>query len=304
MGALVNAVSPLTCLLRGEVVDRLETERKSLNVDPEASGLAFVGLASDWKNLLFPSASDVVFADGYAQAVTFALLLARTEGIPLDTPPHQIGATLGGTHSLMGKAPITSDAELWRETVELGRTVVWLHTYGEAMADADVGRPAGDIRLPVGDPKRVLNEEAVTTMPNAIELSTAAGEVRAGTGRWGPVTQAVFDCDVGGRKVVKSWFDYRRRDPAGKRTSPLDSLHVDAWPAEWSRELTDLLTVLTRLVDLEPVQADLLDRVLAGPLVSKQSLAKDGTAWPKVKADRRARHSAATGSTDGTLDLE
>jgi hypothetical protein len=194
VGALVNAVSPLTCLLRGEVVDRLETERKSLNVDPEASGLAFVGLASDWKNLLFPSASDVVFADGYAQAVTFALLLARTEGIPLDTPPHQIGATLGGTH--------------------------------------------------------------------------------------------------------------RRRDPAGKRTSPLDSLHVDAWPAEWSRELTDLLTVLTRLVDLEPVQADLLDRVLAGPLVSKQSLAKDGTAWPKVKADRRARHSAATGSTDGTLDLE
>lgn len=43
----------------------------------------FRGLARDWRALLFPDASDAVFADGYAQTVTFALLLARTRGITL-----------------------------------------------------------------------------------------------------------------------------------------------------------------------------------------------------------------------------
>lgn len=104
VNALVNAVSPLTRLLRGDVLDQLRVERRALDDDPDAVGLCFVGLASDWKNLLFPTASDDVFADGYAQAVTFALLLARTEDIPLDQPLHSIGSALGGTHSLMGKA--------------------------------------------------------------------------------------------------------------------------------------------------------------------------------------------------------
>jgi hypothetical protein len=44
----------------------------------------FHGLARDWRQLLFPTASDDVFADGYAQAVAFALLLARTENIDLE----------------------------------------------------------------------------------------------------------------------------------------------------------------------------------------------------------------------------
>src|SRR5699024_4122194 len=83
----------------------------------------FTGLAQDWRALLFPTADDATFADGYAQAVTFALLLARTEGIGLTGQPlHEIGAQLGDDHSLMGRALqlLTSDvAADFRVTLDL-----------------------------------------------------------------------------------------------------------------------------------------------------------------------------------------
>ena len=41
------------------------------------------GVAQDWRKLLFPDADDAKFADGYAQAVTFGLLIARAKDISL-----------------------------------------------------------------------------------------------------------------------------------------------------------------------------------------------------------------------------
>lgn len=99
--------------------------------------------------------------------------------------------------------------------------------------------------------------------------------------------RAVFDYAVGAKNIVRSWVNYRKAVPGGKRSSPLDDLHVEAWPAEWSAEFTDLLTVLTRLVDAEPAQAALLDRVLAGPLLTLPTLAEHGVRWPTSTADRK-----------------
>jgi hypothetical protein len=105
VGALVRAVAPLTRLLRGEVVDQLAAERKAVAAGADRYAQPFTGLARDWRALLFPHASDAAFADGYAQSVIFALLLARTEEIDLaGQPMHEIGTALGADHSLMGKA--------------------------------------------------------------------------------------------------------------------------------------------------------------------------------------------------------
>ena len=54
--------------------------------------------------LLFPEANDEQFADGYAQAVTFGLLMARVRGIPLGDDLEQVGRQLGKTDSLIGNA--------------------------------------------------------------------------------------------------------------------------------------------------------------------------------------------------------
>jgi hypothetical protein len=188
------------------------------------------------------------------------------------------------------RVPLTADANLWQEAVELGRTVVWAHTYGEEFADPAAGRPAGDIRFPAGDPRRITNLVAVSGMPSTLGYDERERSIALGTGRWGPVDRAVFDYAVGSKNIVKSWFNYRKAVPGGRKSSPLDEMHVDTWPAEWSIELTDLLTVLTRLVEAEPAQADLLDRILAGPLLTMADLADRGVHWPKSPRDRKPRY--------------
>jgi hypothetical protein len=89
------------------------------------------------------------------------------------------------------------------------------------------------------------------------------------------------------------WIPYTWQTPKGsieargKKSSPLDYVHVDTWDASWTTELVDLLTVLTRLVELEPAQADVLDRIAAGPVHTLDSLQHAGVRWPATSADRR-----------------
>ncbi|WP_307811311.1 type ISP restriction/modification enzyme [Streptomyces fildesensis] len=101
---LVGRIAPLCRLLRSAVLEQLEAEKKAVKGGAAAGLQPFTGLARDWRNLLFPTADDATFADGYAQAVTFSLLLAHTEGVPLDSGLHEIARELGAGHSLMGKA--------------------------------------------------------------------------------------------------------------------------------------------------------------------------------------------------------
>ncbi|GGP89258.1 hypothetical protein GCM10010233_00930 [Streptomyces pseudogriseolus] len=102
---LVQHVAPLCRLLRGAVLEQLAAEAKSPEEEENVNARPFSGLRSDWRRLLFPSADNATFADGYAQAVTFALLLAQTEEIPLtEGNLHEIGRKLDAGHALMGKA--------------------------------------------------------------------------------------------------------------------------------------------------------------------------------------------------------
>ena len=94
------ATSARLCrLLREQVTEELERNNPGLT-----------SLAGEWRNLLFPDASDEQFADGYAQAVTFGLLVARTRDIPLGSGvDFAIGLdaaanSLRATSSLIGTA--------------------------------------------------------------------------------------------------------------------------------------------------------------------------------------------------------
>jgi hypothetical protein len=89
---LAALLAPLCRMLRNDVTDALQ--------DPESP---LVQLAKDWRQLLFPHASDEQFADAYAQTVTFALLLARSEGAePLSLPTAE--AALAAEHTLLSRA--------------------------------------------------------------------------------------------------------------------------------------------------------------------------------------------------------
>lgn len=97
---LVRTTARLCRLMRDEVLEAMSLER--LDRDRPA---IFTNLAEDWRNLLFPEASDDEFANGYAQAVTFGLLLAGRGGIPFEKlTPNEIAHILARRNLLMGRA--------------------------------------------------------------------------------------------------------------------------------------------------------------------------------------------------------
>ncbi|MEJ7634024.1 N-6 DNA methylase [Aeromicrobium sp.] len=125
---LVATVAPLTRLLRGDVIERLHEERKAVEGGARADAQKFSGLAHEWRRLLFPDATDDRFADGYAQTVTFALLLATSDGVKLSgTNLHGVGDAMRARHSLMGRALqlLTDDmADDFRISLELLTRVI------------------------------------------------------------------------------------------------------------------------------------------------------------------------------------
>lgn len=96
---VVSEVAPLCRLLRDQVAETITFERTSPGKRP------FTTLASEWRDILFPTLSDGAFTDAYAQAVTFSLLLARVDSISFDNRSlTDIATQLSKQHSLMGEA--------------------------------------------------------------------------------------------------------------------------------------------------------------------------------------------------------
>lgn len=153
---LVDQVAPLARVLREEVLEALRSERKAVRAGAEKALQPFLGAAQSWRRLLMPAAKDEQFADGYAQTVTFALLLARAEGLDLtNSRLHDVSELLDSTHSLMGKAldlltrhtegPVNTAVELltrivaaveW-ELLSKGSKDVYLHLYEDFLEKYD-----------------------------------------------------------------------------------------------------------------------------------------------------------------------
>lgn len=91
--ALAEISAGLCRLLRDEVTEQLAAGTEALT-----------GLAEDWRRLLFPEASDAEFADGYAQAVTFGLLMARAQNILLSDGLDRVARALAETNTVIGGA--------------------------------------------------------------------------------------------------------------------------------------------------------------------------------------------------------
>ncbi|GLI93286.1 type ISP restriction/modification enzyme [Methylocystis echinoides] len=90
---LAQSAARLCRLLRDEVTEELAARNPGLT-----------SLAEEWRGLLFPQASDEEFADGYAQAVTFGLLVARARDIELKDGVDNAAKALRKSNSLISSA--------------------------------------------------------------------------------------------------------------------------------------------------------------------------------------------------------
>jgi hypothetical protein len=189
------------------------------------------------------------------------------------------------------RIPLTASSGLFDEEAGLGRRVLWLHTYGEVFADVCEGRPAGRPRP--ADAQRALVVAAIPDgpdgMPETIQYDALTSTLHVGGGYIAPVSPAVWEYEVSGRKIVKRWFDSRKREPDGRRSSALDDVVATSWDPDWTTELIDLLNMLTMLVELEPAQVALLARVMDGPLITVDDLALAGVGTERPSPTRQAR---------------
>lgn len=199
------------------------------------------------------------------------------------------------------RIPITSSRELWDEAVGYGKEVIWAQTYGEALPDADADRPKGSVRLPAGHSAKITSLTAVTGLPDDIRFDAEKEKIHIGTGTWGPVSQQMWDYEIGMRSVITSWFNYRRAETTGRVTSPLDLIVPTEWSPHWTNEFTDLLSIIWRLSSMEPKQAALLTNILAGPIIDKTILEASGYDGP-ADSDKEP-HQSLTKEETPTFDL-
>ena len=191
------------------------------------------------------------------------------------------------------RIPLTAEYRLFAEAAALGRTIIWLHTFGERMTE---GRPPGAPHLPANRRPRIPAAGAIPPDADTLAYDAAQQRLLVGSGFVENVPPAVWRYEVSGKQVLVQWFSYRKRDRErpiiGDRRppSPLGEIQPETWLAEYTSELLKLLNVLGWLVDLEPQQAALLEKICAGPTLAEEELRAAGA----LGADERATRIAET----------
>lgn len=172
------------------------------------------------------------------------------------------------------RVPITADASLFAEAAKLGREVIWLHSFGDRFNE---GKPAGNPRLPNDRKPMIPAGGAIPNtpagFPDTIDYDAMLKRLKIGSGFIDNVPREVWEYEVSGKQVLRQWFSYRKKNRerpqiGDKRPpSPLGDIQPDHWLPEYTSELINVLNVLGMLVELEPMQTDLLGRICDGPLI-------------------------------------
>jgi hypothetical protein len=184
------------------------------------------------------------------------------------------------------RIPITGDQDTFAVAADLGRKVLWLHTFGERMTDPEKGRPAQPPRLPAARMPRIPAAGAIpqepAAMPDTINYDASKKRLLIGQGYVENVEPGMWSYEVSGKQVLLQWFSYRKANRerpiiGDRRTpSPLGEIQPDHWLAEYTTELINVLNVLGMLRDLEPAQEKLLETICAGLTISSDELHEAG----------------------------
>lgn len=154
------------------------------------------------------------------------------------------------------RVPLPVDPDVWTRGVELGRRMLWLERRGSGAE-----RP----KLPGG--RRPYVRAPLPARPVELLYDREEEALVVGDGRISPVPAAAWDFHVSGVRVLEQWFA-RRTAPGEPGT--LGTVRPATWPQPWTSELLELVTVLTLLAELRPLQDELRDGL--GDLVTPGEL--------------------------------
>ena len=168
----------------------------------------------------------------------------------------ELAESTGPTHF-----PLTASTDLFLQAVEVGRDLLWWHTWGERFA------PEGQSQLPAGQARET---DPVEGMPSDFGYSPETLTLTVGTGTFAPVSQEAWDFEVSGLRVLRSWLGYRMKTRKGRKSSPLDDIRPTRWTQ--TNELLLLLSIVEHTIEVTPKAAALLDQIVNGPLIPASDL--------------------------------
>ena len=152
------------------------------------------------------------------------------------------------------RLPITKDSDLFARVADHGERLLHLHTYRSV--------PQGEARCTIS--------VSLDEYPTGFQYDPGTKILRVGDGEFAPVDPTVWGYSVSGLQVVKSWLNYRKLVPSGRKSSDLDKIRPERWT--FGEDLLELLWLLEATIALEPEGAALLDEVCVSPLFSADDL--------------------------------
>ena len=130
------------------------------------------------------------------------------------------------------RIPFTADPKTFAEAVELGRTVIWLHTFGERQTDPAKGRPAAPPRLPRPRRPNIPKAGAIppdpAAMPDTINYDAGKKRLLIGTGYVENVEPGVWYYEVSGSRCCCNG------SATGRKTASVPSSATAAPPRPWA----------------------------------------------------------------------
>lgn len=235
-------------------------------------------------------------AEGRQPNITVGLLDALTQRLGRTVTPETLAAYVFAVMAGPGyqrrfaeelkvigsRVPVTAAPDLWDEAVALGEELLWLQTFGERFSNAS--RPSTISRHPDIEWVEPVGDIPATTADIRYDADTHT--LHVGTGAITGVWPEVWDFEVTGFDVVRKWFGSRTAKgiglASGKNATPLDLIRPAEWLDVWYDEALELLTVLTRTVELAQRQQALLVAILGAPLVDQSTLPKPTQAEGEV----------------------
>jgi hypothetical protein len=180
------------------------------------------------------------------------------------------------------RIPLTANRSLFERMAEHGRRLIWLDTFAERFGE-EFGESLPAMADVVWQPEPSEGPEStgdVSYNPSTCALSVGDGMLLG-------VRPDVAAFEVSGMNVLDKWLGYRTLKGTGRSassTNPLDRMRHERWIPEWSRELRELVIVLSEHLLMQREGTLLLEEILAGPLVMASDLPEVDVRWRQAPA--------------------
>lgn len=180
------------------------------------------------------------------------------------------------------RIPITKDKKLFLEVSDFGAKLLCLQTYGERFEEFSELKQPEDSGIYWQNIPKIgpVDSKEIVYSPETSNLKIGDGVISG-------VSEACWNFSVSGMPVIKKWLGYRTHKGAGKAVSsksPLDHIRLKKWDDSWTKELLELVSVITETIQMIPNGVKLLDKILASDQLQSGELPVVNETWRRVPA--------------------